>query len=83
MPLSWNDCNDAWNSALKLHYAGCLFYYDGKLYGRGGGGVIWAGTQVPLIMGNVLLLGSDQCDPYEYWKSYGLSARCIKEQGKK
>ena len=63
-------------SALKLHTAGYLYYTNGTLQGKGGGGYYWASSQAAPT-GGYLLISDPGCYVGSNQKSLGLSVRCV------
>jgi hypothetical protein len=76
---SWTDWNGPWNSALKLHAAGHIFYDDGSLRYRGSSGYYWSGKQSNGGSGRFLWFRIDLCFTYFDYKSNGFSIRCIQD----
>jgi hypothetical protein len=75
----WTNWNGPWNSGLKLHAAGYLFYHDGMAEDRGSGGYIWSNTQIFDFYGGLLRLASWGCSLGGGYKSGGISVRCIRD----
>lgn len=75
---NWTDWNGPWNSALKMHAAGDIFF-DGTLENRGSCGLYWSSTQNNNPNGQDLLFGSTYCMVNVAGKAYGLTLRCIKD----
>ncbi|MEI7726806.1 MAG: LamG-like jellyroll fold domain-containing protein, partial [Bacteroidota bacterium] len=75
----WSTWHDAWNSDLKLHYAGSLSpdsspFYFGQI------GFYWGSTQQSLANSWFLYFdGGNGCYPSIYSKSYGMPLRCLKD----
>lgn len=76
---SWTDWTGPWNSALKLHMAGYLFYVNGTVYNRGSYGFYWSSTQEGDTGGWDLMFHNTGCTPFNNGKSSGFSVRCIRE----
>jgi len=75
----WTNWNGPWNSALKMHAAGCLSQTNGGLNDRGSAGLYWSSTQYSNTMSrNLAFTPSQGCADMEF-KSEGLSLRCIKD----
>jgi hypothetical protein len=74
---NWTNWNGPWNSALKMHAAGCLGD-DGSLYDRGSEGSYWSGTT--FYTGGICLgFNSSGSGMGEYIpKTLGTSIRCIR-----
>jgi hypothetical protein len=80
----WNNWNGPWNSALKIHAAGMIYYITGTLISRGYTGACWSRSQTYILIGEagyyaggMLYLTSSNCyTNYEY-KSNGFSVRCL------
>ena len=75
----WNNYNQTYASLLKLHAAGYLDYYDGRLLNRGSGGYDWSSAQDNSTNGWNLSYGSSVSDMYASSKAFGLSGRCLKD----
>ena len=73
----WNNLNDAYMSALKLHGAGYLHYINGSLNDRGSMGFYWSTSQQNLQRGWILELLSDQSWMDFMEKANGFTLRCI------
>ncbi len=76
---NWIDWNGPWNSALKLHLSGQLYYSDGALKYRGLNGYYWAGTQSGITGGNIFLFYSSGSSATSSSKPFGYSVRCLRE----
>ena len=76
---NWTNMNGPWNSGLKLHMAGYLYYNDGTLYNIGSQGIYWSLTNASSSLGNVLLFGGDNSLMSCGNKAFGFPVRCIKE----
>jgi hypothetical protein len=74
---SWANWNGPWNSALKMHAAGCIGYLSGSLTDRGTNGFYWGGTQGSEDIGWCIFFDSSMADLWLYEKGMGLSVRCI------
>ena len=73
----WTDWNGPWNSALKLHAAGYLDYYDGWLNLPGSVGTYWSSTWSSLDWAWTLDFASTYSRIYSWEMAYGYSVRCI------
>ena len=75
----WNNWNQAYASALKMHAGGYLNTFDGSLYGRGidGYGLFWSGTQLDDLAGRSLELSQFDCFAIGRLKTKGGSLRCL------
>ncbi|MEI7727797.1 MAG: hypothetical protein WCK09_22010, partial [Bacteroidota bacterium] len=71
--------NGPWGSGLKLHAAGYLFGSDGSLSSRGSDGDYWSSTQYGAANGWYLYFNSSSSYMVDYGKSYGFSARCVRD----
>jgi hypothetical protein len=72
----WTDWNGPWNSDLKMHAAGYLYYFGGSLYDRGSYGSYWSSSQTDSSNGwNLSFV--NYCSIYSYDKAFGLSIRCL------
>ena len=76
---SWTNYNGPWNSALKIHPAGRLYYSNGDLSGRGSEGRYWSSSQYSLTHGYHLYISSANSITAGLNKSFGYSIRCIKD----
>jgi hypothetical protein len=76
---NWNDWNGPWNSGLKLHAAGGLYYTSGELSYRGSGGTYWSSTQTSAVYGWYLNFAIGYSVMTSYEKAYGYPLRCIKD----
>jgi PKD repeat protein len=78
----WHDKYDAWGSGLKLHAAGLLRNVDGSLAFRGQNGYYWSSSHSSDTQGWDLYFYSSSCYMNEdAWKPYGLTVRCLKDDG--
>ncbi|MEI7981589.1 MAG: T9SS type A sorting domain-containing protein, partial [Bacteroidota bacterium] len=79
---NWNNCWGAWNSGLKLHFAGGLNPGNGSPFGPGGLGLYWSSTQSSAVNGWFLYFdGGNGCFSSSYLKTYGMPLRCLKNIG--
>ncbi len=78
---NWTDWNGPWNSGLKLHAAGYIYFLDGKLSQRGILGNYWSSVQYTVIQAWYLQFGLNFSNVYtfNYCKWDGKSIRCIKQ----
>ncbi|MEI7726952.1 MAG: SUMF1/EgtB/PvdO family nonheme iron enzyme [Bacteroidota bacterium] len=73
----WGNYTDTYNSVLKLHSAGWLYYENGELVQRGSVGSYWSNGQVGY--GLYLYFTSGLSGVYPNLTSSGFSARCVKD----
>jgi len=77
-PQNWTSPAMAFNSVLKLHYAGYLYYYyGGRLYNRGTNGFYWSSNRYNSSNGYYYYLNSTAVT-YRT-KVDGLTVRCIRQ----
>ncbi len=76
---NWTTYNGPWGSGLKLHDAGYLHYNDGSLYQRGSDGYYWSSKQFDATNTWDLGFGIGFSYMSSSFKSYGFSARCIRD----
>jgi hypothetical protein len=76
----WTDWNDPWNSLLKLHAAGYLYYTTGALNYRGSDGRYWSSVQANTSQSNCLYFISTSSQISSYPKTFGFTVRCVKDQ---
>ena len=76
---SWTDWNGPWNSGLKLHAAGFLFYGDGSLIDRGSYGDYWSSIRADASFGWHLHFVSWNSGITYIEKASGLSVRCVRD----
>jgi hypothetical protein len=78
---SWVNWNGPWNSALKLHAAGEIYYNTGVLIDRGVYGYNWSNTNSEGSLGYTFFFGNplDFCDVTEDRKPSGMPLRCIRD----
>jgi hypothetical protein len=75
-PQYWNTANDAWNSVIKLHNAGCLEYSAGGLTNRGSYAYYWTATQYSSTSyGDYIAAGSTMS---YLTKAYATPLRCLR-----
>jgi len=75
----WTNWDGPWNSALKMHAAGELFYSDGSLLYRGSYGNYWSSSQYDNIYGKYLFFSSSYCGMLNRYKTVGYSLRCLRD----
>jgi hypothetical protein len=73
----WLNWNDPWESALKMHAAGFIRYYDGLLSDRGIFGGYYSSTQASNTQSWFINFDSSECGMFYSLKPYGSSVRCI------
>jgi uncharacterized protein (TIGR02145 family) len=76
---NWNDWTGPWNSALKMHAAGLLFFSDGELYDRGLSGQYWSSTKNASTDAWHMDFASFNSNINFNSKTYGFSIRCIRD----
>lgn len=75
----WSSYTDIWNSPLKMHLAGYLYYSNGNLTGRGTFGVSWTSTKNSNQAAYLLNYDPISCSVGPGGKSMGLPVRCVRE----
>jgi hypothetical protein len=75
----WTNWDGPWNSALKLHAAGSLFYSDGSLHNRGSYGYYCSTTQYDANNGYILYFYDSSSTLGMGPKAYGFPIRCLKD----
>lgn len=76
----WNNWNGPWNSALKLHAAGHLYYNGGSVEYRGSIGDNWSNKQLDATIGRNLHFSSSYCFMGTgNSKADAIALRCIKD----
>ena len=75
----WTTWTGPWNSGLKLHAAGYLGNSNGSLFNRGSYGIYWSNTQNNVTNGWYLYFDSGGSSMYNDGKSFGFSARCVRD----
>jgi hypothetical protein len=76
----WNDWNGPWNSALKLHAGGYVYFGNGSLQYRGTSACFWGSSQDNYTGGRYLNFDNiGNCYIGSTTKANGLSARCLRE----
>jgi len=75
----WSDWTVSWNSVLKLHAAGLLYYTNGSPFGFGGVGSYWCSDQSNEAKGRQLW--STQWELYmtHERKAVAMPVRCLKD----
>ena len=76
---NWTNWNGPWNSALKMHAAGLLYYSDGALNYRGSHGFYWSSTQDGATYGWHLSFNNSISYMDYATKAYGFTARCVRD----
>ncbi len=75
----WTNWSGPWNSLLKMHAAGYLYYGDGLLRNRGSYGIYWSITQSQSDYAWELYFHSSQSIMYDFYKANAFTARCIRD----
>ena len=75
----WDNYTETYNSVLKLHAAGYLYYSDGSLSNRGSGGYYWSSTQSSSTNGWYLFFNSGYSHMNTTTKAHGISLRCLRD----
>ncbi|MDA3815450.1 MAG: hypothetical protein PF549_03730, partial [Patescibacteria group bacterium] len=75
----WDNYNETYASALKLHAVGALAYTNGVLNMRGGNGYYWSSTQSNSTAGQMLVFSSALSIAASNNKANGYGVRCIKD----
>lgn len=73
----WSNWTGPFNSALKLHAAGLLYYTSGDILGRGMYTMIWTGTQEDDTQSRHLYFYYNYGGIWPNPKSYGFPVRCF------
>ena len=76
---NWANYNGPWGSGLQMHAAGNLNFMTGNLINRGVDGDYWSGTQYGDNYGYLLLISSGNSIITYSYKTYGYTARCIRD----
>ncbi len=77
---SWVNWDGPWNSLLKMHAAGRIYYNDASLGLRGVHGAYWSSSQGgSATYGYSLYFFNNSCVGNIYYKSMGFSIRCIRD----
>jgi hypothetical protein len=76
---NWTNWNGPWNSSLKLHAAGHIYYDNGSLGGRGSYGAYWSNTRPNTTYGWYLPFTSGYCYMDSDDKANGFSIRCLRD----
>ena len=74
----WTTWTGPWNSGLKLHAAGYLYYSDGSLYNRGSYGLYWSSNQGGSSYAGNLGFDSGISGMGNNNMANGFTARCLK-----
>jgi uncharacterized protein (TIGR02145 family) len=75
----WDNYSETYNSVLKLHAAGYLYYSDGSFYIRGSYGYYWSSTQHSSPNGWTLDFFSGYSYINFYNRAFGFSVRCLRD----
>jgi hypothetical protein len=77
----WTGWDGPWDSSLKIHASGMLYYNNGSLYPPGIQGHYWSSTQAESTTGWHLVFASPiiQVDYIYCFKSYGQPIRCLRD----
>lgn len=75
----WNNYNETFVSALKLHAAGNLNESDGSLYDRGSTGYYWSSSQYSSDYSRHLNIVSSSITLTYNLKAYGFTLRCLRD----
>ncbi|MEI7727177.1 MAG: hypothetical protein WCK09_18855 [Bacteroidota bacterium] len=76
---NWVSWNGPWGSGLKMHAAGYLLYGGiGALYSRGEVGEYWSSSQYNINVCHTLEFTNVWSAMGAYFRAYGLSVRCIR-----
>jgi uncharacterized protein (TIGR02145 family) len=81
-PQNWTSATDAFNSVLKLHFAGWLNWNDGSPGTRGSSSTnahYWSSTQYDASMAYFHMINSSSSGITYGYKSHGFSVRCIRD----
>jgi hypothetical protein len=76
---AWQNWNGPWDSPLKMHAAGYIYYMDGSLNLRGNTGFYWSGTQSNSSSGRYLSFTYNDLSLNISSKAMGFSLRCVRE----
>ena len=78
---NWVNYNDVWNSNLKIHAAGYMWWdNDGHLYDRGSKGYYWSSTQSAATLAWHMDFQSGGSNENPNWfKAHGFSVRCLRD----
>ena len=79
MSSGWDNYYETYSSVLKIHAAGYLDYSNGSLLERGGLGFYYSSTQYDNTLSYFLGLTNTDCWIDKDLKSYGFTARCLKD----
>jgi hypothetical protein len=75
----WTNWNGPWNSGLKMHAAGFLYFSDGSLTSRGSYGRCWSSSQFDNSNGWFPNIYDVNCYVYYISKAFGYSSRCLRD----
>jgi hypothetical protein len=76
----WTNHTGPWNSGLKMHSIGQLFFSNGYLQGTGVFGCYWSSTQFNATKGWYLYFDGASCNmSHSNIKAYGFSVRCVRD----
>ncbi len=75
----WTNWDGPWNSGLKLHASGFLYWLDGSLANRGGLGGYWSSTEISTSTGGLLNFNSSGSSLGGSLKAYGFAVRCVRD----
>jgi uncharacterized protein (TIGR02145 family) len=73
----WANWNNAWDSPLKLHTAGSLYWLNGNPGGRGYEGEQWSSTSLYLFEGWEFIFWETFCVTDVKYKATALPVRCL------
>jgi len=75
----WTNGSGPWNSVLKMHAAGYLYFSNGSLLSSGSSGYYKSSTQGDNTFGWSLAFGPSGLYVGAYNKADGMSARCLRD----
>ncbi len=75
----WTNWNDPWNSVLKLHAAGFIYYSDGLLNDPGQKGFYWSSSQNGSGGSRNFYVQNSSSGMNTNSKAMGFSLRCLKD----
>ena len=75
----WTNWNGPWNSGLRLHAAGYLYWENGVVSNRGVYGSNWSSTGSNATFGYNYNFRADYSGTNANLKSYGCSVRCLRD----
>jgi hypothetical protein len=76
----WTDWNGPWNSGLKIHAAGYLYFSDGSKTNRGWTGQVWSSSRGSSTTGWHLFFEYGSCYMGANQKATGMSVRCMRDE---